>query len=185
MASTTLPRDYDIARILADYERRISFLERRLLSLFGNATPESVATQGCRVTRAGVQSIPNGAFTTVEFNAEVFDNNAMHENGVNNSRITINVSGIYDLGFYGEFQGGTYLRTMFRIQVNNADVIAIEQQTGTAQSIPQRYGVGAVYPLVAGDFVEIEAFQQNSVPEARDLEVVNGAPSFWAVRIGG
>src|SRR3546814_4128193 len=52
MASNTLPRDYDIGRTLADYQRRISFLERRLQGLFGSATPQNVATQACRVTRS-------------------------------------------------------------------------------------------------------------------------------------
>lgn len=33
MAVNTLPRDYDIARIIADYELRISFLERRQLAM--------------------------------------------------------------------------------------------------------------------------------------------------------
>lgn len=185
MASNTTARDYDLGRMLDDYRRRIEYLERRLAALFGGATPESVATQGARVTRNAVQSISNNSFTTINFNAEVFDNNAMHDNATNNSRITINVSGIYDIGFYGEFESGAYQRTMYRIIINGATVIAIEQQTGTAQSIPQRYGVAAVYPLVAGDYVEIEAFQQNTGLAARDLVNVNGSPSFWAVRVGG
>lgn len=33
MAVNTLPRDYDLARIIDDHERRISFLERRVLVL--------------------------------------------------------------------------------------------------------------------------------------------------------
>lgn len=185
MATTTLPRDYDIGRMLADYQRRIEVLERRLATLFGSATSQSVATQGCRVTHSVTQSVASGTFTTLDFNSEVFDNNAMHDIGVNNSRITINVPGIYDLGFYGEFSSGVYLRSMFRIQINNSDVIAIEQQTGTGQSIPQRYGVATVYPLVAGDYVQIEAYQQNGANDPRDITISNGSPSFWAVRLGG
>lgn len=33
MTTNTLPRDYDLGRIIDDYERRISFLERRTLVL--------------------------------------------------------------------------------------------------------------------------------------------------------
>lgn len=33
MAVNTVPRDYDIARMLADYERRISFVERQVRNL--------------------------------------------------------------------------------------------------------------------------------------------------------
>lgn len=185
MAANTLGRDYDINRTLEDYLRRISFLERRLRALFGSKTPADVATQACRVTRSSNQSIPHATFEVLDFNDETFDNNGMHDNSVNNSRITINVPGIYDLGFYGEFESGSYLRGMFRILVNGSSVIAIEQQTGTTQSIPQRFGVSTIYSLNEGDYVEIDAFQQNSGTAAREIVVVNGSPSFWAARIGG
>src|SRR3546814_5926227 len=71
MAANTLPRDYDIARILADYRRRISFLERRLQGLFGSATPQNVATQACRVTRSSNYSVPHATTEVIPFNDEV------------------------------------------------------------------------------------------------------------------
>lgn len=40
MAGTTLARDYDIARMLADYERRIAFLERQALRAPASMSPE-------------------------------------------------------------------------------------------------------------------------------------------------
>lgn len=42
MAVNTVQRDYDIARMLADYERRIASLERRLLSLAFLDTPPGI-----------------------------------------------------------------------------------------------------------------------------------------------
>lgn len=42
MAVNTVQRDYDIARMLADYERRVASLERRLLSLAFLDTPPGI-----------------------------------------------------------------------------------------------------------------------------------------------
>lgn len=49
MATSTNQRDYDIARILADYERRISFLERRAL--------ESARPDAYQVVQGSDQSV--------------------------------------------------------------------------------------------------------------------------------
>src|SRR3546814_15663711 len=117
MASNTLPRDYDIARILADYRRRISALERRLQGLFGSATPQNVATQACRVTRSSNYSVPHATTEVIPFNDEVFDNNGMHDNAVDPARITFNEAGDYVVGAGIELQpGNDYPRILENIQ---------------------------------------------------------------------
>src|SRR3546814_6334974 len=93
MGRSTLGRDYDIGRTLEDYRRRISFLERRLASLFGRSTPESVATQACRLTRTSDYSLPHATTENIPFDDEVFDNNGMHDNAVNPSLITFTAQG--------------------------------------------------------------------------------------------
>src|SRR3546814_5983844 len=113
MASNTLPRDYDIGRTLADFLRRITFLERRLQGLFGSATPQDVATQACRVTRSSNFSIANGAMVTIPFNDEVFANNGMHDNAINPERITFNQAGYYAFGANIEMQAANgYIQSL-------------------------------------------------------------------------
>lgn len=186
MAVNTLPRDYDLGRIIDDYERRIAFLERRLTALFGSASPESVATQGARVTSTANQSINNNTQTTVVFDAELYDNNAMHDNGVNNSRITINVPGLYTVGFNGEFTSGNdYNRVIGSILVNGATVIAREQTPGTGVAAPPRVGVTTTRLLAAGDYIEAQAFQSNTAAAARNLLLLSEySPIMYAARIG-
>jgi len=186
MAVNTLPRDYDLARIIDDYERRIAFLERQIRNM-AYLTPEFTATQGCRLTRNAVQSIAHTTFVPVSFNAEVFDNNVMHSNVTNPTRITINVPGIYQIGGNIEMQSGSdYSRIIMSIVVNGSSRIAFNATPGTIQNVAQRYALNTTYPLVAGDYLELEIHQTNTAAAARNvLATTEYSPQFWAVRIGG
>jgi hypothetical protein len=185
MGRSTLARDYDIGRQLADHERRISALERQMLGL-AYLTPEFVAVQACRVTRNATQSITNNTVTTVNFNAEVFDPTGMHDNAVNNSRITIAVDGYYVVGFNAEFASAAdYNRTLVSVTLNGGNRIAHQQVPGTAVAAPPRHAVGTMIQLVAGDYIEAEVFQSNTAPAARNLSLVGDySPVMFAARIG-
>lgn len=185
MGVNTLPRDYDIARIIADYETRISFLERQILRL-AYLTPEFTAAQGCRVTRNAVQAIAHATFVPVSFNTEVFDDNAMHDNGVNPTRITINVPGKYQVGGNVEMQSGNdYVRVILSIILNGVTRIAFNQTPGVALNVAQRYALNTTYQFAAGDWIELEIFHTNGAVAARNVLATSAySPEFWAVRIG-
>jgi hypothetical protein len=184
MGVNTLPRDYDIARIIDDYQRRISFLERTLLGL-AYLTPEFTGVQACRVTRAAVQSIPANTQTAVQFDTEVFDPTGMHDNAVNNTRITIAVPGYYAVGWNGEMAAANdYVRGIWSIAVNGTRIVSA-QTPHTGTNIPMRLSVSTMTQLVAGDFIEAQIFQQNPVPNNRNLSVVGDySPVMYAARIG-
>jgi hypothetical protein len=185
MAISTLKRDFDLARIIADYKHRIETLERRFLS-FGFLTPEFVDAQGCRLTRTAVQSCNNATQTIVNFDAEISDNNAMHSTVTNNSRITINVAGLYVAGFSGEFAtAADYQRVMASILLNGATVIARDQIPGTVTNAPARPTATTVRHFDAGDYIEAQAFHQNGAATARNLTLnTEYSPIFYAARIG-
>ena len=134
-----------------------------------------------------MQSCNNAAQTIINFDDEISDNNAMHDNAVNNSRITINVAGIYDVGFSGEFAtAADYQRVMGSILLNGATVIARDQIPGTVTNAPQRPTVTTVRRFAAGDYIEAQAFQQNGAAAARNLTLnTEYSPIFYAARIGG
>lgn len=186
MVGNTLRRDYDLGRIIDDYERRLAFLERRLTALFGNATSQSVATQACRVTATANQSIPNGATTSLVFDDEISDNNAMHDNGVNPTRITFNEAGHYVVGGDVQLQAGNdYVRMILNIRLNAGNNVAVEQIPGTSNNVQQRIAAGTMRYFDAGDYIELRLFQQNGAAAARDAEVTpEYSPVFYAGKIG-
>lgn len=185
MGVNTLPRDYDIARIIADYEQRISYLERQLLGL-AYLTPEFTAVQAARLTRNAVQSINNNALTPIQFNAEVFDESGMHDNAVNNSRITIAVPGRYEMGMNVEFvSAADYTRFILAIRLNGGSPLVFTQTPPVAANLAQRYAVSTMTQLAAGDYIEAEVLQQNAAVAARNLALTaNYSPIFYAARIG-
>lgn len=142
-----------------------------------------VAVQACRVGRAATQSIPNTTNTLVAFDTEDFDTNGMHSTTVNNSRITIQTAGIYVVSFTGQLAGATtYVRTMAMLYLNGANVLANDQRGGFTANVPQRLNLAIVYQFDAGDFIEIQLYQDSGA--SRLLEVSDLSPWFAAARIG-
>lgn len=186
MAANTLGRDYDINRTLEDYLRRISFLERRLRALFGSKTPGDVATQACRLTRGSDYSIPHATTETIPFTSEVFDNNGMHDNSVNPTRITFNQAGYYVFGANVEMQNGSdYTRVNLQIRKSGGSHIAFTQTGAIAGNLAQRYAIAGMDHFVEGDYLELRVFQQNGAGNARNLVVSSDySPIFYAGKIG-
>lgn len=146
-----------------------------------------VAVQACRVTRSTNQSIPDQTLTTVTtFDTEVFDIGGMHDTSVDSSRITIQVAGIYMVGFQGRFaSAGDYRLTQAVILMNGSTTIALAQYAGSSVSVPQRVFVNTVYQFGVGDYIESQVYQDNSANAARNLEVVaDQSPVFYAARLG-
>jgi hypothetical protein len=145
-----------------------------------------VVAQFCRVTRTVVQSISDNSATAVAFDDELLDTYGMHSTSTNNSRITIAVSGVYDIGFTGSFAAAAdYVRTFAELILNGATNIARAGGPGTSNSVPQPVNVTTQYQLDAGDYVEVQVFQDNTANAARNLEVVaDRSPQFYVSRVG-
>lgn len=186
MAVNTLPRDFDLARIIDDYERRIAFLERQIRNT-AYLTPDFVGGQGARVTRNAVQLITHASFNTVSFNAEVFDPTGMHSNVTNPERITANVAGWYTIGANIEMaQAADYTRIILTFRHNSSTRIAFSSSPGLPSNVDQRYALNTTYYFAAGEWVDFQIHQTNSGSASRNVNVVGDySPQFWAVRIGG
>lgn len=145
-----------------------------------------VAVQACRVTRTTAQSLPDASTATVNFDDEAFDTDGMHDVATNNSRITINEAGIYIVGFNGDLTAGTdYTRIVVTLVINGTTGIARSHHNSTTSSVTQVVGVNTVYQFQAGDYVEVQIFQDNTANTARDLLVTaDRSPVFYAARIG-
>jgi hypothetical protein len=140
----------------------------------------------CRVTRTAVQGIPDaGTPTAVAFTSERFDNDGMHDNATNNSRITFISAGIYVVGFHGMLAAaGDYVRAFCIIRLNGATELCRSTAAVAATATPQM-DVSTVDSFAAGDYVEALVFQDNAANAARNLEQTDRrSPEFYAARIG-
>jgi hypothetical protein len=127
------------------------------------ATPASGLTYvGAQVTNTSSQSIPNGTYTTLNFQSENFDTDGFHDNSTNNSRLTIPAG-----------KGGKYLITTQINFANNSTglrIIEITKNGGAtlAQSMfspisgsTSTFAFSCVVSAVATDYFTMQAYQSS------------------------
>jgi hypothetical protein len=114
----------------------------------------------CQVYKTGNQTITADTPTLITFDAEALDNAAMHDNAVNNTRITIpsNHDGLYaatgQVALVSPYVGLVTLELL----KNGTQVLARTKAAGiNASSDPDVVAVvgGGAYELVAGDYLEL------------------------------
>jgi hypothetical protein len=132
---------------------------------FGDGTTQSTAPaivgSGCRIFHNTTQSVPNATATLVSFNSEEFDTDSYHDTATNNSRITIpsGKGGLFlVVGQLAYASGGASQSAEARILKNGIRVSATLQQFATSSA--QYFQVTTPLQLVAGDYLQMQAFHQ-------------------------
>lgn len=123
----------------------------------------------CRVkTTGGALTITP---TPVNFDAEDFDTNSIHDNVTNNTRLTIPVGlgGLYMIG--GDLQLLNTNPSELDIRLNGATLIGKSGGSGTSGD--GGVCVTTIYELADSDYVELLASSSNTITTAR----------FWLVRL--
>ena len=133
--------------------------------------------QACRVFNNANQSIPTGIATVFAFNSERFDTDAMHDNAVNNSRITINTAGKYAIGANIQWAANDGDVTL-ELLLNGATVIAKNIKGKRATTLE----IDTMDDFSVTDFIECRVTQNNV--GAQDVTFsAQSSPEFWAHRL--
>jgi hypothetical protein len=142
----------------------------------------------CRVTRTGNQTIANSTSTAVAWNAEVYDNGAMHDNATNNSRITV-PSGqgngqpillVVQLQWEAAPVGDTSVYRQAHILKNGVTTLAatVTPFVSTAPTIQQM----TVTDVPAdGDYYEVKVFQSSGGD--LDLELTHSSAMYFQAQL--
>lgn len=134
----------------------------------------------CRVFNSTAQTIPTATLTTLTFDSERWDSQAIHSTVSNTSRLTIPASwtGQYFTGAHVAWVNGTGVRGTF-IYLNATYFI-------TGQVIPYDANLNAscspstLYGVVAGDYLEVQVYQSSG----GNLNIFLGtllSPEFFCV----
>lgn len=139
----------------------------------------------CRVTHNTTQShTNNGNWQAVVFNTESYDTAGMHSTSVNTSRITITDAGLYLVRAAAAFAASvTGLRNLgFRVNGSGTGGPTYAGQSYPGHANDALMSHSDVIKLVAGDYVEVVAFQNSG----GNLTIQNyeGHPSFGALWVG-
>jgi hypothetical protein len=77
----------------------------------------------CQITKSIDQTIPVGSsWTNINWDQETFDNKVMHDTVIDNDRITIQKTGIYDILYKVEMEIGDKSTCNLRVQKNGSSV---------------------------------------------------------------
>ncbi len=167
------PED-DIARVLANFEKRLSHLERLEGSGLG---------LGARVFNNANISIPNNAATFLTFNSERFDNDNIHDIAVNTDRLTVRTAGIYVISGSVRWAANATGFRLLRIHLQAINQSLASSVHLNAGAVITDQTISTIYELVVGDFVQLRV-QQNS-GGALNIEVASQySPEFSMVKVG-
>jgi len=127
------------------------------------------------------QSIPNNTTTALAFNSERYDNDSMHDNATNNTKITINTAGKYSFSInIGWDTNATGLRSI-GIRLNGTTYIAYTQEdaSGLLQTIQT---LTKTYNFSVGDYIEAIVSQTSGASISVFANYYS--PSLSIVRVG-
>jgi hypothetical protein len=140
------------------------------------------ALKGARVSATGNQSISNGTFPALGFDAEVFDTDGFHDPVTNNTRLTVPAGedGYYEVGGKVEWANNTSGARILGMSKNGGGATPYMQGgvPGSGASLIWTFNTGPI-ALVAGDYVEIHAYQDSG----GSLNATN-AREFWIKKLG-
>ena len=147
------PED-DIARVLRDYERRLSHLE--------TLEQQGAHTEGARAYHSVNQSIASGGTVFLSFDSENYDTDNIHDLVINNGRLTGRTAGKYHIFAHCQFNVQAGGRRIWIIRLNGVTRISQAEIGSIADgtAFPVLFA-STVYDLAVDDYVEIGVFQNS------------------------
>ena len=124
------------------------------------ATAGAAVGKRVSVYKTGNQSINNTTMTAVQFDAESFDTDTMHDNSTNNTRITFTTAGVYYIHAEIGYQNNSTGVRRITIKVNDTTHLC-DVSVSAANGIETYLGVSCLYSASASDYVEAMAYQSS------------------------
>lgn len=140
-------------------------------------------TEGARVYHNANQNLANAAWTILSFNSERYDTDGIHDNAINNNRLTCRTGGKYAIsGEAHVFPHATGYR-FIQIELNGLTAICYRMSRTLGAAWPTSLFAYTQVELSAGDYVRLGVFQNSGGV----LVAIFGnyvTPEFMMQRIG-
>lgn len=119
------------------------------------ATPPAVLA-----STSTAQTINNSSTTTLSFNRERFDNDGMHSETANTSRITATTAGVYLISGWALWSGNASGERRIDLVVNGANTIAQDERV-TMQADAFSHPFQSIWKFAAADYFEVQVHQNS------------------------
>jgi len=137
---------------------------------------------GARVYHSVTQNIPSDAWTTLTFNSERYDTDAIHDLTTNPSRLTSKTAGKYEIGACVGFESNATGLRVVVININGTPSIG-QNRSPAVSGGDTVLSAACVYELAVNDYVEVRVYQNSGVALLA-LSIGNVFPEFWMQRSG-
>lgn len=127
---------------------------------------------GARVQRVLPQSIPNNATTVISFARVRYDTNAFWSSS-SPTQLTIAIAGKYLIGASVTYAANATGVRQVGLRVNGGVYPALQ----VAPAGTDNFAISTVFPLVAGDYVELITYQTSGA--ALNATISGAAPELW------
>lgn len=138
-----------------------------------------------RVYHDADQSVSDSTMTALAFNSERFDTDSMHDVSTNNSRLTANTPGYYQITACVRWEANANGLRLIRIRLNGTTDLAGVHEINLSADILDQV-VTTLWYMEEGDYVECTAYQTSGAP--LNVQIPSGAhalsPEFMMVRVG-
>jgi hypothetical protein len=161
----------------ADLEDRLQENFDKLAQQFPVGIQQVSQVPQARVYNSAAITCTTGVVKTLTFDTERYDTNSIHSTTVNTSRLTCVTAGLYSIGGNAEFANNAVGTRNLAVLLNGVTTIVSEARGANGADLT-RVNVHGDYRLVAGDYVELIAFQTSG----GNLNVTaagNYSPEFW------
>lgn len=122
----------------------------------------------CCVTKSADQTVPVTTWTSITFNQEEYDTNAMHDNVTNNTRITIKTGGEYRINYHVKHDAMDKTSYNTRIYKNGSGEVegTCDASFGSKDaSFGTLKGNSHLLTLVEDDYLEVQFYHDNGTTQ--------------------
>jgi len=132
----------------------------------------------CKVKRTTNQAILNATATIINFTAEDYDTNSLHDNSTNNTRLTCKMAGIYHIFGCVRFESNATGSRIINVLKNGTDkLVSVRVESVEASGQHTTTTLSTDDELALNDYVELQVWQNSG--GTLDIEVLTGsAPKF-------
>jgi len=155
----------------------INYQNKFIVDSAGIITTTGLNEPTVRANRSATQSINNTTITYIQFNAaDSYDTDTMHDTTTNNTRITFNKAGVYQIFAEGQYDVNIAGDRYLFFDLNG---VGTRVATGYLPSPGIVIQCSGQYKFAAGDYIEVGAFQSSG--GALNISNVVGAATRIAV----
>lgn len=115
-----------------------------------------------RIRKSATQSVPASTTTNITFDTEEFDTDNLHDNAVNNDRVTITLTsaGKWSIDAAIDFFGSALGQRILLITKNGGNIAAMTDQPNNANQNAQ--AVSTLIDLAAGDILRMAVYHDGA-----------------------